>query len=292
MYIYNGKFTQLPYAANECITFVVPGGFALHDPFCAYWQWTQDDHGNKKAESSKFGAISSTNNTEHEYRFTVDYQWYAFDIVMANSDFRSMKVTMRDPRRVIARFTLQLHWTNSVEVPTGMIYAGRLDWSENAQNELAILVFPSRIANGEPACLFFQWTIDSAGKRKRNHPVTGMLRSVHTIVSTGETNGVFDDGVYTFGFTMRVAHPAQIVLHISDSSAETKIRKSYEMRLADHRTMHKKKVRNTKGFRLAYHRLVFFFVRGLFSVTGLDRNGISSCSKTCSQTALGSILAM
>ena len=50
MFIYNGKFNWLqPEATNETITIIFPAGFALNDPVSAYWQWSVDAEGHKKA---------------------------------------------------------------------------------------------------------------------------------------------------------------------------------------------------------------------------------------------------
>ncbi|KAG7096267.1 hypothetical protein E1B28_003715 [Marasmius oreades] len=63
MYIYNGKLNWYEYAVNETITVVFPAGFALNDPVCAFWQWTVDGAGNKKAMTTPLGFINTVDTS-------------------------------------------------------------------------------------------------------------------------------------------------------------------------------------------------------------------------------------
>uniref|UniRef100_A0A0W0FRH0 Uncharacterized protein n=1 Tax=Moniliophthora roreri TaxID=221103 RepID=A0A0W0FRH0_MONRR len=195
MYIYGGKLNWFQTAVNENIIFVVPAGFALNDPICAYWQWTT------KVNVCSSGVIDSVTNTGGKYQVNISFGQFLFNIIVA-SDFETLTVTMRNPKGDHSKpMPLDRQYGNFGEVPSTSVYTGKLNWLKNAQNEMITLVIPVDISNGAHVGLYYEWTVDSAGVKKKNHYINTIFREVTTLPN-GDVKGTFDDGVYTFEVTM------------------------------------------------------------------------------------------
>ncbi|KAI0650849.1 hypothetical protein C8Q79DRAFT_1007079 [Trametes meyenii] len=78
MYVYNGKLQWFDYAKDECITMVFPAGFALSDPVCAYWQWTEESKGNKKRNHFESGTINTVTKTASD-KIVFPFSFYTFE---------------------------------------------------------------------------------------------------------------------------------------------------------------------------------------------------------------------
>ncbi|KAI0647978.1 hypothetical protein C8Q79DRAFT_542574 [Trametes meyenii] len=202
MYIFNGKFNWSEYAKNENITIVVPASFSLNDPICAYWQWTDDGEGHKKANKSQAGVISSVADSVGVYRVGFTFEsYYHFDATFSD-DFSSLTLTMSSPEGNLSDpFTLPLQYGDSSGIPSTSVYIGKLNWLTYAHDEMVTLVVPSGVSDGAPVGLYYQWTVDSEGDAKKNHPVNSTFRAV-IIGDNGDVTGTFDDGYYTFEATI------------------------------------------------------------------------------------------
>ncbi|KAI0677669.1 hypothetical protein C8Q78DRAFT_1066139 [Trametes maxima] len=197
MYVYNGKLGYYNYAKDECITVVFPAGFGLEDPVCAYWQWTEDAKGNRKANECQLGVINSVTKTARGYQFVFAFDYYFFEGGVS-ADLKTVLVTMREPRTYSSspQITLQLQLSDVCCVPSTEVFTGKLNFLDYAVDEMITLVIPNGIANGEPVGMYWEWTKDGQDRPKQNHCVNGTFRGV---VSTGgETKGTFDDGYYTY----------------------------------------------------------------------------------------------
>ncbi|EEB97796.1 hypothetical protein MPER_02814 [Moniliophthora perniciosa FA553] len=148
MYIYTGKLNWLQLAVNESITIVVPAGFALNDPICAYWQWTVTTQGQKKVNACFSTVIDNVSKTGDKYQvdFTFGGAW-SFNAIVA-SDFNTFTATMRNPKGDRSKpMALARQYGNPGQVPSTSVYTGKLNWAKNAQNELVTLVIPGDVSN-------------------------------------------------------------------------------------------------------------------------------------------------
>ncbi|KAI0650856.1 hypothetical protein C8Q79DRAFT_1007084 [Trametes meyenii] len=197
MYVYNGKLAYYNYAKDECITIVFPAGFALEDPVCAYWQWTEDAKGNKKANECQLGTISSVAKTEGVYKFVLSFSYYYFE-GSVSADLNAVTVMMREPRGFSSSIqtTLQAQLSDVCCVPSTEVFTGKLNFLDYAVDEMITLVIPNGIADGEPVGMYWEWTKDGQGRPKQNHCVNSTFRGV--VTTGGETKGTFDDGYYTY----------------------------------------------------------------------------------------------
>ncbi|KAH6916865.1 hypothetical protein BKA70DRAFT_1485827 [Coprinopsis sp. MPI-PUGE-AT-0042] len=201
MLIFSGKLDWYPYASNENIVMVVPAGFALNDPICAYWQWTADKHGNQKVNINQSGVIKAITSTPDRYQISFSFDYYAFDAIVA-SDFSTLVATMRSPRGTAKKpITLNRQYGDSARVPSTVVCTGKLNWYSYAANEMVTLVIPAGVSNGAPVGLYYQWTIDVKGATKQNMSVNATFRDV-AISPKNEVKGTFDDGYYTFEATV------------------------------------------------------------------------------------------
>ncbi|KAI0667597.1 hypothetical protein C8Q78DRAFT_312143 [Trametes maxima] len=202
MYVFNGKFNWLDYAENENITVVVPVGFALNDPICAYWQWTDDGEGNKKVNKSQVGVISSVANSVDGYHIGFTFEnYYRFDATFSD-DRSSLTFTISSPEGNLSDpFTLPLQYGDASSIPSTSVYTGKLNWLTYAYDEMVTLVVPSGVFDGAPVGLYHQWTVSKEGDAKRNHSVNSTFRAV-TVGNNGDVTGTFDDGYYTFEVTI------------------------------------------------------------------------------------------
>ncbi|PIL37650.1 hypothetical protein GSI_01344 [Ganoderma sinense ZZ0214-1] len=202
MFIYNGKFNWLDYASDETITVVFPSGFTLNDPVSAYWQWSEDAQGHKKADVANSGVIQSiTTAAGGEYRrihFSFGYDTFDAEVT---ADRKTLFLTMRNPSGSVAGPTdLAAMHVNPARVRSATVYTGRLEWYSYAKNELTTLVVPYGVAEGAFFGLYHQWTVDAAGVEKANHPVNGVFQDVE-YHADGTTTAKFSASYYTYSFT-------------------------------------------------------------------------------------------
>ncbi|KAI0168952.1 hypothetical protein GGR52DRAFT_592734 [Hypoxylon sp. FL1284] len=238
MYVYVGKLNWFEYAENECITIVFPAGFALKDPVCAYWQWTVDSSGARKKNCTQEGFITSVTNSTSEYRVRFPFDYYAFEGTIS-TDFATLSLEMMNPAGDRRSVGLSLEHSDEVRVPSASVFTGKLDWFEYSQNEMATLTVPGNVANAEPVILSHQWTEDADGNVKKNHIVNGTLASVNTNAD-GEVTAAFDDGYYTYNFTVPRSNNG-VVLQMSNPSGDVDSSAPYNLGQTDFRDLRKKK---------------------------------------------------
>ncbi|KAF8186599.1 hypothetical protein K438DRAFT_1835903 [Mycena galopus ATCC 62051] len=238
MYVYVGKLNWFECAQNECITVVFPAGFALMDPVCAYWQWTVDATGNAKSNCTQEAFITSVTNTADQYHLRFPFSYYAFE-GSVSADFSSLFLRMSNPQGEWQDVSLSLLRGDAARRARASAFTGKLHWFQHSLNEMVTLVIPGEVANGEPVILSHQWTKDGAGNLKANHTVSGTLRTVN-VRSNGDLSATFDDGYYTFDFTLRRGYN-DVVLSMSNPSGEHDSRAPYNLKQTDFRTFHKKK---------------------------------------------------
>uniref|UniRef100_A0A0W0GBN7 Uncharacterized protein n=1 Tax=Moniliophthora roreri TaxID=221103 RepID=A0A0W0GBN7_MONRR len=218
MYIYGGKLNWGQFAVNENVIFVVPVGFALNDPVCAYWKWTVNGQGKPKTNICLSGVIDSVNNAGGKYQVNIPFGFYSFNAIVAR-DFDTLTVTMRNPSGGHSEpMPLARQYGNFGEVPSTSVYTGKLNWLNYAQNEMIVLVIPVDVSNGAHVGLYYQWTVDGAGVKKKNHYINTTFREVTTLPN-GDVKGTFDDGFYTFEVTMH--NNQQATIHMSDPKRNT-----------------------------------------------------------------------
>ncbi|KAL1689438.1 hypothetical protein GGG16DRAFT_126442 [Schizophyllum commune] len=235
MYVYNGKLDWYDYAKNECITLVFPAGFALKDPVCAYWQWTADAKGVEKSNTYQLGAISSVTKTADEYRVAFSFEYYSFEVVVA-PDLKSVTATMRNPAGdTSSALTLQAQLSDACRVPTTEVFIGKLNWFSYAVNEMVTLVVPGGIADGAVVGLYYQWTIDAAGKRKGNVCVNSHFREVSS--SDGKTKATFGDGYYTYDITV-ASGSKTLTINMRNPSGNSV---AFDVQQTDWRQLHQKR---------------------------------------------------
>ncbi|KAJ7450284.1 hypothetical protein B0H11DRAFT_321707 [Mycena galericulata] len=239
MYVYVGKLNWFEYTQNECMTIVFPAGFALKDPVCAYWQWTVDAAGNAKSNCTQEGFITGVTNTTAQYYVRFPFSYYTFE-GSVSANFSSLSLKMSNPQGETRDVSLSLLRGDAVRVPSTSVFTGKLHWFKYSQNEMATLVIPGEVANGEPVILIHQWTDDGAGNSQVNHPVSGTLRTVN-VGSNGDLSATFSDEYYTFAFTLRKSHN-DVVLSMTDKSGEHDSRAPYyNLKQTDFRDLHQKK---------------------------------------------------
>lgn len=240
MYIYVGKLNWFQYAQNECVTFVFPAGFALKDPVCAYWQWTVNSNGVKQANHTEEAFISSVTKTNSEYRLRIQFDYYAFEGTVS-INFKSLSLTMSNPKGETASVSLLLQLGDAVRVPSASVFTGKINWFGYSQNEMVTLVIVGDVEEGKPVVLSCQWTKDSGGNYKTNHTVNGKMTAVK-LQSNDKWSARFSDGYYTFDFTVDKASN-NLVLSMTNPTGERDSRAPYSLKQTDFRNLHKKKVR-------------------------------------------------
>ncbi|KAI5889809.1 uncharacterized protein SCHCODRAFT_02635681 [Schizophyllum commune H4-8] len=235
MYVYNGKLNWYEYAVDECFTVVFPAGFALKDPVCAYWQWTQNAAGDIKQNQQQFATIDSVTRTADEYAISFSFGYYSFAGTVA-ADLQLVTLRMRNPTgETSAPATLQVQLADECRVPSATVYTTKLTYSSYAIDEMATLVMPRGLADGAPVGLFYQWTEDAAGRRKQNACVKGTFR---TVVETDEwTQGTFDDGTYLYE-TAIYPDGARATIYMGNMRGDGVLMKAWR---ADFRQAHSKK---------------------------------------------------
>ncbi|KAH6916864.1 hypothetical protein BKA70DRAFT_1485819 [Coprinopsis sp. MPI-PUGE-AT-0042] len=201
MFIFNGKLDWYSYAVNENITIVVPSGFEINDPICAYWQWTVDSGGNHKANTNLSGKINAaTDTTDFETKISFSFGYYSFDAVVS-TNAKTLVATMRNPKGDTSKpITLTRQRGDDDLIPSTIVCTGKLNWFSYALNEMITLVIPSGVSDGAPVGLYYQWTVHSDGTHKKNSPVNGVFRNVTT--QNNEAKGTFGTGYYTYEVTL------------------------------------------------------------------------------------------
>ncbi|KAG7100238.1 hypothetical protein E1B28_002012 [Marasmius oreades] len=223
MLVYNGKLgTFATFAYNESITIVFPAGFALNDPVCAFWQWTQDAaNRNKKINVNELGFISSVTTKNDEYKLTFTFDFYGFNVTVAG-DASTIEVSLFNPANNQSAATkLERQYNNLVQFRSTAVFTGKLNWFKYAENEMLTLVIPRGVSNGAPVGLYHQWTVDASGVEKANNAVNSTFRDVKTDAD-GETKGTFGDGYYTYKVTLRSNGKEVEIVMSNPSHAETK----------------------------------------------------------------------
>nr|VWP02013.1 Glucose transporter rco-3 [Ganoderma boninense] len=202
MFIYNGKFDWLKYASNETFTIIFPAGFALNDPVSAYWQWTVDAQGHKKADVSSSGVIQSTTTavTGDYRRIHFSFGYYSFEATVT-TDYKTLTLTMRNPGGSVSKpFALTAMHINPTNIPSTVVYTGRLEWFSYAKEEMTTLVVPYGVAEGLFFGLYHQWTVDAKGVQNANHTVNGVFQDVQ-YGADGTTTASFQAAYYAYHFT-------------------------------------------------------------------------------------------
>ncbi|KAG7086960.1 hypothetical protein E1B28_002877 [Marasmius oreades] len=241
MYIFNGKLNWFRYAVNETITIVFPAGFALNDPVCAFFQWTQDDAGKKNVNTIQQGVISMV-IAKPDY-FQVSFQasgYYGFDIIVPGH-LNTITATMWNPANERSNpMTCTRQYGDLARVPSTAVFTGKLNWFNYARNEMVSLVVPNGVSNGAPVGLYSQWSVDGAGVPKANHAVNSTFRNV-TASANGEAKGTFDDGYYTYEATV-LSGSQGAKIRMSNPSLEES---TSDLNQTDFRGLGKKKARDT-----------------------------------------------
>ncbi|UNI17474.1 hypothetical protein JDV02_003814 [Purpureocillium takamizusanense] len=212
MYVYVGKLDWQKYAQNECITLVFHSGVALLDPVSLYWQWTIDGQDVVKKNHIEHALITTVSKATSDYviRFAT---YYSFEATIS-SDFAFITLTMSDPKGTTSKARLSLEYADLSRIPSAQVFTGKIAWSEFSVNEMASLIVPGEIGNGEPIILSHQWTKDGSGNPKVKHVVKGTMRDV--VPGIGNSiSGKFDDGYYKYDF--RLGTP-EVWLSMTDPS--------------------------------------------------------------------------
>ncbi|KAI1791099.1 hypothetical protein LXA43DRAFT_1013480 [Ganoderma leucocontextum] len=201
MFIYNGKFNWFNYASNETITIVFPAGFALNDPVSAYWQWTVDAKDNKKASVAKSAVVQNvTTALDGSSSILFSFGYYHFDATVT-ADFKTLTVEMRNPKGdVSGPFDLGVTHVNPTNIPSTVVYTGRLGWYSYAKDEMTTLVVPYGVAEGNFFGLYHQWTVNAQGVEKANASINGVFQDVK-IEADGRITAKFSASYYTYTFT-------------------------------------------------------------------------------------------
>ncbi|KAK3291551.1 uncharacterized protein B0H64DRAFT_330401 [Chaetomium fimeti] len=238
MHVYVGKVNWYDYAKDECITIVFPAGFAVNDPVCAYWQWTVDTNGNKKSNTTQLGLITSVTKTAIEYGVRFAFDYYAFEGVVSEG-LNTLSLTMSNPSGDKSNVSLSKRHGDAVRIPTTSVFTGKLHWFEYSQDEMATLVIPGDVADGEPVILSHQWTKDGEGNPKANHTVSGTMTGVQP-KSDGTVSAQFNDGYYTYNFTMNTTG-TNLLLRMANPSNDRDSNAPYSLKRTDFRDTNKKK---------------------------------------------------
>ncbi|KAK0479587.1 hypothetical protein IW261DRAFT_1336689 [Armillaria novae-zelandiae] len=201
MFIYNGKLNWYHHADNENTIMVVPAGFALNDPICAYWQWTVNNDLHQAYPSQRIVLTGSLLQSSTINTFSFTFGYYSFDAIVA-SDFSTLTATMRNPKGDRSDpITLTRQYGDVARVPSTVVCTGNLSWFNYVENEMVTLVIPAGVSNDAPIGFHCQLSVDgtASGNEKKNYPVNATFHNVATS-SNGNVSGTFDD--YTFDATV------------------------------------------------------------------------------------------
>ncbi|KAF5593636.1 hypothetical protein FPCIR_5197 [Fusarium pseudocircinatum] len=171
MFIYQGKLNWYNYAVGETFTIIFPKGVVrANDPVYIYTQWTKDASG---VEKSKFFQTILVQDLKQlpkstDVTFTLSGAWYNYAIT-TEQNYSKIKVEMTSPSGGKASTALERHWQPQGEINPNAalrIWAGSINWRENAVNEQAIFVLPEDYEDGKPVVSSWQWTKDGSGNAK------------------------------------------------------------------------------------------------------------------------------
>ncbi|KAF5971032.1 hypothetical protein FCOIX_10055 [Fusarium coicis] len=195
MFIYQGKLNWYNYAVDETFTIIFPKGVVrANDPVYIYTQWTKDASG---VEKSKFFQTILVQDLKQlpkstDVTFTLSGAWYNYAIT-TEQNYSKIKVNMTSPSGGKASTALERQWQPQGEINPNAalrIWAGSINWRENAVNEQAIFVLPEDYEDGKPIVSSWQWTKDGSGNAK-----TSAFKGTHMKVV-----GSDDDKVDKFSF--------------------------------------------------------------------------------------------
>ncbi|KAG7086111.1 hypothetical protein E1B28_003625 [Marasmius oreades] len=215
MYTFNGKLNWSKTVVNQTITIVFPAGFALNDPVCAFWQWSEDASGNKKVNANELGFINTVTTKTGKYQVLAAFSHYSLDVTFA-SDSSTITATMSNPEDEHSDVaTLNRVYGNLVQFRSTVVFTGKINWSNPPlENEMITLVIPNGISNGSPVGLYQATSSVTNGINKT-------FRNV-TTSTNGEVKGTFDDGKgYTYEVNVRSGGTDVDLLVTSSNQAST-----------------------------------------------------------------------
>lgn len=109
---------------------------------------------------------------------------------------------------------MALSYADCIQVPTTVVYTGKLTYAGFAKDEMITLVLPAGIAPDAPVGLYYQWTIDAKGVPKRNQVDVGKLSGVQNLAD-GTVAGVFK-AYYNYQFSSADGNSVSIVMSACD----------------------------------------------------------------------------
>ncbi|KAI1791076.1 hypothetical protein LXA43DRAFT_451549 [Ganoderma leucocontextum] len=212
MYVFNGKINWFESASSECFTLVFPAGFALNDPVSAHWQWSVDPCcGKEKVNTSRSGIITAVYKIAEQYRLTIPFDVYTFEVTVA-ADGRSATLSNQQD----APTTLTLSYSDCIQIPTTVVYTGKLTYAQYAKDEMITLVLPAGFSPDAPVGLYYQFTVDAKGVSKRNQVDIGTLSGVEK-AANGTVTAVFKASYYQYQFTFSVDETISVSMSAADS---------------------------------------------------------------------------
>ena len=160
---------------------------------------------------------------------------------------------MRNPAGdTSSALTLQAQLSDACRVPTTEVFIGKLNWFSYAVNEMVTLVVPGGIADGAVVGLYYQWTIDAAGKRKGNVCVNSHFREVSS--SDGKTKATFGDGYYTYDITV-ASGSKTLTINMRNPSGNSV---AFDVQQTDWRQLHQKRVRRDPLYHISRSPLTVY----------------------------------
>lgn len=94
---------------------------------------------------------------------------------------------------------MTLSYADCIQLPTTVVYTGKLTYGGFAKDEMITLVMPAGISPNAPVGLYYQWTVDAKGVPKRNQVDVGTLSGVQNLTD-GTVAGVFK-AYYNYQFS-------------------------------------------------------------------------------------------
>ncbi|KAI7759946.1 hypothetical protein LZL87_010368 [Fusarium oxysporum] len=171
MFIYQGKLNWYNYAVDETFTIIFPKGVVrANDPVYIFTQWTKDASGVEKAKFFQTILVQDLKQLPKttDVSFTLSGAWYNYAIT-TEQNYSKIKVDMTSPSGGKASTALERHWQPQGEINPNAalrIWAGSINWRENAVDEQAIFVLPEDYEDGKPIVSSWQWTKDGSGNAK------------------------------------------------------------------------------------------------------------------------------
>ncbi|RKK72607.1 hypothetical protein BFJ69_g9923 [Fusarium oxysporum] len=171
MFIYQGKLNWYNYAVDETFTIIFPKGVVrANDPVYIFTQWTKDASGVEKAKFFQTTLVQDLTQLPKttDVSFTLSGAWYNYAIT-TEQNYSKIKVDMTSLSGGKASTALERHWQPQGEINPNAalrIWAGSINWRENAVNEQAIFVLPEDFEDGKPIVSSWQWTKDGSGNAK------------------------------------------------------------------------------------------------------------------------------